>query len=138
MQIDYKFVSIRNLKRIILTAELSEIKDIYSAIDSFFSEITDGLDSKLLNKTIVKYPSSVEGFPNYTYLAALSTSHIAVSTYISEKEKYIDIEMAWCSSVDISKDEFIKLIKKHFDIKRYKYLKLDYKGRILDEDGLLD
>ena len=46
--------------------------------------------------------------------------------------------MAWCSSVDISKDEFIKLIKKHFDIKRYKYLKLDYKGRILDEDGLLD
>jgi len=134
----YKFVSIKNLKRIILTAELSGIKDVCPILGQFSKEIADGLDSKLLCNSLTKFPSDIKGFSNCTYLAVLSTSHIAISTYVSKNEGYIDIEIAWCSSADISKNEFINIVKKYFDIKRYKYLKLDYKGEILDEDGLLD
>ncbi|HIP66614.1 MAG TPA: hypothetical protein EYH09_00615 [Candidatus Nanopusillus sp.] len=138
MQTGYQFVSIRNLKRIILTAELSVTKEVCLAMDSFSKEVANELDSKLLYSNITRFPSDIKELSNCTYLAVLSTSHIAISTYISKKEKYIDIEVAWCSSTDISKNYFIKLTRKYFNIKKYRYLKLNHKGEILDEDGLLD
>jgi len=126
MKLEYKYVSVKDIQRVLFLAEIESRENLLERIKSFSQDIANRLNSKILFEKEYEFPSVQEKIKNYTYVAILSSSHIVISTYISSKEKYIDVDITWCSRINLSREEFVNIFKKYFGkIKNEKFILID-------------
>ena len=127
MKEEYKIVHYYDVKRLIIQLEIEETDHILDKIKSLSKNIAKYLKSDILYENVVFFDKI---YKNFTYVAILSTSHIIVSSYINNDYKVLDIDVSWCSGVDIRRDYVYELFRKEFGDK-YKILSIKY----LDNSG---
>jgi len=131
----YVNISFKDIKRALIIIKLkSDIFPKLNDLINFSKDISKILESKLLDSCYTEFPSDINNNTrNYTLLFVLSTSHIAISTYFSTNEKYIDIEISWCSGANLDKDILLPIINKYFgDCEVYVKI-LDSHGNVIKE-----
>ncbi len=99
----------RDIKHVIIeisTRKLVPLEDLLK----FTKFLADLLKSQILSVNYVEFEEYA-----YTVLAVLSTSHVAISTYIVDGGLFIDVDLAWCSSVNLDEEEVRKKANEMFD-----------------------
>ncbi len=123
---EHKFVTIKDLQRIVLLVE-NEEKNSSQELIPYVYELAKQLDSNVESLQWFSFPGD-----NFTLVAIISSSHIVISSYYDNKEKYLDIEIAWCSGKKVSLEEIVKITEKYVKGKVEKGLLLNYKGEIIE------
>ncbi|BFI73173.1 hypothetical protein YN1_1600 [Nanoarchaeota archaeon] len=131
---EYKKISIRDVKRLLLIIRCDKNQNIIDKIDELAEDIAKKINSKILYKKIYYFPGDFEGNKDITFIGILTTSHIIISSYTEEDGIYLDIDAAWCSGKDINKIDIKDVLNKYLKNYEIKSLKiLDYIG----EESLL-
>ena len=127
-------VNLKDITRAFIIVEIkSETYPDLNTLITFSRELSNLLNSTLLNSCYTEFPSNLDGVKNYTLLSVLSTSHIAISTYFSRDEKYIDIEVSWCSKTSLKEEELRSLVRKCFGDCRISVKVLDFLGNVIKQ-----
>ena len=131
---EYKKVSIKDVKRLIMVVKFSKDQSIISEIDDFVEDFAKILNSKLLYKKTYFFPGDFEGNKDITFVGILATSHIVISSYTEEDGGYLDIDIAWCSGKNVNKEEIKNLLDKY--LKNYEIISMKMLN-FLGEESLL-
>jgi S-adenosylmethionine/arginine decarboxylase-like enzyme len=111
----YVNISFKDIRRALITIKLNDNKfPEISDILKFSNELVEKLNSYIITTCYAEFPSDLNGVKNYTVLSVLSTSHIAISTYFSKYERYIDLELSWCSGAELNEKTVKELAEKCF------------------------
>jgi S-adenosylmethionine/arginine decarboxylase-like enzyme len=134
MNEEYKKISIKDVKRLLMVVKFSKDHSIIDNIEEFADNFAKLLNSKLLYKKIYFFPGDFEGNKDITFAGILTTSHIVISSYTEDDGIYLDIDIAWCSGKEINKKEIEGLLSKYLKSYEIKSIKLlNYVG----EESLL-
>jgi S-adenosylmethionine/arginine decarboxylase-like enzyme len=135
MSEEYKKISIRDVKRLLMVIKFDKDHSIVDLIDEFAKDIAEILNSKILYKKTYFFPGDFEGNKDITLAGILSTSHIIISSYTEEDGIYLDIDVAWCSGKNIGKEEIKNLLDKY--LKNYEIKSIRLLNYLGNEESLL-
>ncbi len=110
----YRKLSIKDVKRMLCIIKIDKIYNKSELYDFLSEELAKFLNSKILFKKTILFPEDFNGNKDLTFISVLSTSHIVISTYTEEDCTYIDLDVAWCSGKDMSKEDLEKILLKYF------------------------